>query len=196
MPADTGRALTCSTTFVSWGTTVTIREPRSTLRRVSLLGAAALLRPAWRAEDNIYQHTWHVQHSAPVRTSYAAGAWQGCTRPTKPPIQQRSSAIPDRMRTCSVLITVVPVHKEEVCPLYNRMTELNRPDKSSTERCKGPVSCHPAFTKVITLLVARHHQKLFLQWSPLYHTPSNSTDFFFWTWREGRECRARLLKTV
>lgn len=71
--ADRGRVLTCSTTFVSWGTMVMIREPRSTLRRVSLLGAAALLRPAWRAEDSIFINTHgKPQHSAPVRLSYVA----------------------------------------------------------------------------------------------------------------------------
>lgn len=180
-----GRALTCSTTFVSWGTTVTMREPRSTLRRVSLLGAAAPLRPACRAEDNIYQHKWHSQHSAPLRTSYVVGARQGFTGLTKPPVQQRSSAIPDRIRKCWVLITAVPVHKAEVCPLHNRMTKLNRPDKSSNEGCKEPINFCPAFTKVITLLIARHHQKLLLQWSPLYHTPSNSTQTSFGHGGEG-----------
>lgn len=143
-----------------------MREPRSTLRRVSLLGAAALLRPACRAGDSIYQHKWHMQHSASLRTSDIVGARQGCTGQTKPPVQQRSSAIPDRIGTCWVLITAVPVHKVEVCPQHNRMTKLNGPDKSSTEGCKGSISCSPAFTKVITRLIARHHQKLFLQWCP------------------------------
>lgn len=170
MSADTGRALTCSTTFVSWGTTVTIREPRSTLRRVSLLGAAALLRLAWRAGDNIYQHTWHMQHSAPFRTSYVVGARQGSTGPTKPPVQQQSSTTPDGMRPCGVLITAE--QDKQSCVFCTTGWQSSTDQiRIALKGVKGPLSCCPASTKVIMLLKARYHQKLFLQWFPsLPHT--------------------------
>lgn len=88
---DISRTLTCSTTFVSWGTMVTMREPRSTMRRVSLFGAAALLRPAWRAEDNTFVSTHGtVQCSAPSQVLL------GHTGPTESPIHQWSPKVPDR----------------------------------------------------------------------------------------------------
>lgn len=46
---------TCNISFVSWGTTVTMREPLSTFRRDSPLGTWLLLRPACNAKDTTDQ---------------------------------------------------------------------------------------------------------------------------------------------
>jgi len=130
-----------------------------------------------------------LQHRAPVRLSYTA--LQGRTGPNKSTTQQSSSVVQQEE---DLLMLSTAVHKVEICPLYHRITKLNRPDERSTERCKGPASCHPAFPRVFTPLIDRNN----FYWDPFSttHPQTAHSPFFFWTWKGRRECRSKLLKTV
>lgn len=181
--ADRGRALTCRTTFVSWGTMVMIREPRSTLRRVSLLGAA-LLRPAWRAEDSIFISTHGTpQHSAPARLSYMAlqgsPIWTNSVNDNRPVTFKTGRGSLSAKHFCTPSREMSSVQQE------HKAQQSRWDEHRQLQRTNRLTSC---LSQVLTPLIARCHQELFLLGSCLCHTPSNSTQpFLFFWWRVEEE---------
>lgn len=86
----------------------------------------------WR--QHIYQHTWHTMCPSQAFLCGPARLYWTNWVNNAPEIFNSSGQEED------LLVLSTAVYKVEICPLYNRITKLNRPDERSTERCKGPVS--------------------------------------------------------